>query len=289
MNNKLVIGLVMKSLQAEFFQEMKKGALEYAQNKNSFELITVGTSTQTEIELHIQLIEKLIEQKVDAIVVVPIDSKALVPPVVKAVEAGIKVINIDIKLDEELLKENGIELTYVGPDNETASKMVGNVLGQKLGKGASVIMIEGLRVAENAQQRKLGFLKSIEEYQLNLLASEAADWETGKAEKVFEELFAKNRDIKGVMCCNDAMALGVVNVLEKKGKAGQIEVVGFDNDASVQPLLKSGAMLATIDAFGSQMAVEGIEYALKVLDGMENKGSYSTSFELITNRENKIL
>lgn len=170
MNNELVIGLVMKSLQAEFFQEMKKGAVEYAQNQNSFELITVGTSTQTEIELQIQLIEKLIEQKVDAIVVVPIDSMALVPPVVKAVEAGIKVINIDIKLDEDLLKENGIELTYVGPDNETASQMVGNVLGQKLGKGSSVIMIEGLRVAENAQQRRLGFLKSIEEYQLNLLA-----------------------------------------------------------------------------------------------------------------------
>ena len=105
MNNELVIGLVMKSLQAEFFQEMKKGAVEYAQNQNSFELITVGTSTQTEIELQIQLIEKLIEQKVDAIVVVPIDSKALVPPVVKAVGAGIKVINIDIKLDEDLLKE----------------------------------------------------------------------------------------------------------------------------------------------------------------------------------------
>lgn len=281
MKRKPVIGLVMKSLQAEFFQEMKKGAEAFAHEQNSFELKTVGTLSQTEIELQIQLIESLIEQKVDAMVVVPIDSKALVAPVVKAVEAGIKVINIDIKLDEELLKENGIELTYVGPDNETASQMVGNVLGQKLGNGAKVIMIEGLRVAENAQQRRLGFLKSIEEYELNLVASEAADWETEKAEKVFEELFAENPDIKGVMCCNDAMAIGVIKVLEKKGKAGKIQVVGFDNDASVQPLLKSSALLATINAFGSQMAVEGIEYALKVLNGMENKGSFSTNFVLV--------
>jgi len=71
------------------------------------------------------------------------------------------------------------------------------------------------------------------------------------------------------------MALGVVRVLEKNGQAGKIQVVGFDNDASVQPLLESGSMLATIDAFGSRMAVQGIEYALKVLAGMENKGSYS--------------
>lgn len=282
MERKPVIGLVMKSLQAEFFQEMKKGAEAFAKKQSSFELISVGTSSQTEIELQIQLIESLIEQKVDALVVVPIDSKALVPPVVKAVEAGIKVINIDIKLDEELLKENGIELTYVGPDNETASQMVGNVLGEKLGKGAKVIMIEGLRVAENAQQRRHGFLKSVEKYQLNLVASEAADWETEKAENVFEKLYADNPDISGVMCCNDAMAIGVINVLKKNGKAGVIEVVGFDNDTSAKALLKSGAMLATIDAFGSQMAVEGIEYALKVLNGMENKGSFSTNFELVS-------
>jgi ribose transport system substrate-binding protein len=84
MAHKPLIGLVLKSLQAEFFLEMKKGAVEYAQNKNSFELVTVGTSTQTEIELQIQLINSLIEKKVDALVVIPIDSRALVPVVVKA-------------------------------------------------------------------------------------------------------------------------------------------------------------------------------------------------------------
>ncbi|MDD3321056.1 MAG: sugar ABC transporter substrate-binding protein [Paludibacter sp.] len=283
MEKKPSIGLVMKSLQAEFFQEMKKGALEFAEKQNGFELVTVGTSTQTEIDLQIQLIDSLIEKKVDAMVVVPIDSKALVPVVIKAVKTGIKVINIDIKLDEDLLKENNIELTYVGPDNETASKMVGDVLAKKLGKGAKVILIEGLSVAENAQQRKQGFLKSIAEYQLNLVASEAADWETGKAEQVFEKLFKANADIEGVFCSNDAMALGVLKVLEKNQKTGKIQVVGFDNDAAVQPLLKSGALLATIDAYGSQMAVQGIEYALKVLGGMENKGSYSTKFDLVKN------
>jgi len=87
--------------------------------------------------------------------------------------------------------------------------------------------------------------------------------------------------VDGIMCCNDAMALGVINVLAEKDLAGKIPVVGFDNDASVQKYLQSGALLATIDAFGSQMAVQGIQYALKVLDGMENKGSYSTNFKLI--------
>ena len=281
MKQKPIIGLVMKSLEAEFFQEMKHGALAFAKKHTDFLLKTVGTNTQTEIELQIELVNQLIREKVDAIVLIPIDSKALVPVTIKAIQAGIKVINIDIKLDEELLKQQGIELTYVGPDNKTASNIVGNVLAKKLNKGAKVILIEGLSVAENAQQRKAGFLESISTYGLDLVASEAADWETGKAEQVFERLFIQHPDVEGVMCSNDAMALGVLNVLERNDKTGAIPVIGFDNDASAQPFLKSGALLATIDAFGSQMAVQGIEFALKVLKGMENKGSYSTDFKLV--------
>jgi ribose transport system substrate-binding protein len=281
MKEKPIIGLVMKSLEAEFFQEMKQGAIEYANKHTDFLLITVGTSTQTEIELQIELVNQLIREKVDAIVLVPIDSKALVPVTIKAIHAGIKVINIDIKLDEELLRQEGIELTYVGPDNKTASNIVGDVLAKKLKKDAKVILIEGLSVAENAQQRKAGFMESISTYGLNLIASEAADWETKKAEHVFERLFTQHPDVEGVMCSNDAMALGVLDVLKRNDKAGAIPVIGFDNDASVQPFLKSGALLATIDAFGPQMAVQGIGFALKVLNGMENKGSYSTDFKLI--------
>jgi ribose transport system substrate-binding protein len=277
---KPVIGLVMKSLQAEFFQEMEKGACSFAAKRSDFKLITVGTSTQTEIDLQIELIEKLISDKVDALVVVPIDSKALVPVVVKAVKAGIKVINIDIRLDEKLLAENEVELTYVGPDNFTAAYQVGEVLVGQLKPGSKILMIEGLQVAENAQQRKAGFMKAIQEGNMELVGSAPADWETFKAAIAFMKLFAAHPDIDAVMCCNDAMALGVLQVLEEKALVGKIPVVGFDNDASVQHYLQSGALLATIDAFGPQMAVEGIRFALKVLGGMENKGSFSTPFLL---------
>jgi ribose transport system substrate-binding protein len=44
----------------------------------------------------------------------------------------------------------------------------------------------------------LGFLKSIEEYKLNPVASEPADWETDKAEAVFSQLFSDFPDIEGV-------------------------------------------------------------------------------------------
>ena len=283
MSNKLpVVGLVMKSLEAEFFQEMKKGAIDYAKKRGDLELLPVGTENQTEIKKQILLIEEFINQKVDAIVVIPIDSKALVPPVVKAVKDGIEVVNIDIMLDEDMLKEHNIEMVFVGPDNETAAKAVGDVLAKELGKNGKVIIIEGVPAAMNAQQRKQGFLNSINEYGLNLLASGVANWETEQASSVFSDLLQQNPDVQGVMCANDAMAIGVLKVLEAAGKAGEVKVIGFDNDDSVGPLIEDGKMLATIDCFGSQMAAEGINYAMKALQGEKNKGWMKTKMQLIT-------
>ena len=201
MHRKPVVGLVMKSLQAEFFLNMKKGALAFAEKHKNFELITTGTDSQTEIDQQIMLVESLILKQVDALVVIPIDSKALVPVAVKAIKSGIKVVNLDIKLDSELLLANGVEIAFVGPDNEAAAKMVGDVLCAKLEKKSKVIIIEGLPVAENAQKRKLGFLESIDEYGLELVGSGVADWETEKAKSVFTQLFEKHPDIQRCNVC----------------------------------------------------------------------------------------
>ena len=70
----------MKSLQADFFKVMKEGAIQYAAPLPFLDLICVGTATQTEVKEQIDLMYSLIHQQVDAIVLVPIDSKALVQP-----------------------------------------------------------------------------------------------------------------------------------------------------------------------------------------------------------------
>lgn len=273
------IGLVMKSLQADFFKAMQRGAEEFALANSSFELICVGTVTQTEIDRQIELMRILISRHVDAIVLVPIDSKALVPVTVEAIKAGIPVINIDIKLDSELLQKEGVETAFVGPDNFTAAYQVGRILAAKLQAGDNVALLEGLSVADNAKQRKSGFMKAIEEQKLYLAASAPADWETEKASIVFREILTMYPAVKAVFCSNDAMALGVLQVLKQEGS--QIPVVGFDNDLSIQPFLQDGSLLATVDIYSSQMAVQGIAFALEVLRGKENTGMHMTEFKVI--------
>lgn len=282
MNEKHIkVGLVMKALQADFFREMQQGAEHWAAEQGNIELLSVGTDTQTEIERQCKLVDELVDNGVDALLVVPIDSKALVPSVVRAVRAGITVTNIDIKLDEELLSKEGITIPFIGPDNQRAAEKVGKMLAAQLHPNDDVAIIEGLRVADNCQKRTAGFRQVIEKFGLNLVASEAADWETDKAERIFATIYENNHNIKGVFCDNDAMALGVIRYLKVHGQDKRIKVVGFDNDATSAPLLKDGSLLATIDAFGSQMAVEGIKCILKIQSGEKPQDRYDTPYQVI--------
>ena len=145
----------MKSLQADFFKVMKEGAIQYAAPLPFLDLVCVGTATQTEVEEQVDLMYSLIHQQVDAIVLVPIDSKALVQPVVEAVRKGVPVINIDIRLDTQLLEQAGVEVAFVGPDNFAAAYEVGKLLDKKLRNEDKVAIIEGLAAAVIPVQRAM--------------------------------------------------------------------------------------------------------------------------------------
>jgi len=281
-DEKPTIGLVMKSLGAEFFKNMEEGAIAHAEKRGDVNLIPLGTQTQEELEQQISLVENLVTQNVDAIVIAPMDSRALIPPLADAVEKGIKVINIDVMLDAETLAEHGLSIPFVGPDNVEAAKMVGDVLAEELGEGGKVIIIEGIPGALNAEQRKEGFLQAIEEGGLELLSSNTANWEIEEAFTVFSDLLTRYPDVQGVMAANDAMALGVVQAIDAAGLTGQIKVVGFDNDPSIRPLIAEGKVLATIEQFGSDMAAMGIDAAMEALAGATLEDWVKTPVVLIT-------
>src|SRR5260221_12484127 len=279
---KPVIGLVMKSLANEFFKDMEEGAIKHVQERGDLTLVPVGMHSETDIDTQISAVENFITQKVDAIVVAPADSRALVPPLARAIKAGIVVINIDVALDEAAKKQAGVDLAFVGPHNRTGAKMSGAVLAKALGPGGKVVILEGNPGADNAIQRKLGFDDAVKEGQLALLDSRTAHWETEEANTVFSNMLTAHPDIQGVMATNDSMALGGVQAIDASGKSGQIKVVGFDNIAPVQPLLKEGKMIATIDQFGSEMAANGTDYAMKALQGEKLQGWIKTPIKLVT-------
>ena len=280
----VVVGLVMKSLANEFFKIMQEATVAWAETEPNIELIPVGMNSETDIDTQFAAVENFVTQGVDLIVVAAADSVGMVAPVKKAVDAGITVVNFDVKLDTEALKAAGLpeDFLFVGPDNAEGAKLAGDAMGEALGEGGKVIIIEGNPGADNATQRKNGFLQSVEEYGLELLDSKTAHWETEEANTVVSNLLVKYPDVQGIMCANDSMVLGAVKAVEAAGLTGQVLVVGFDNIPAVQELIKDGSVLATVDQFGPDMAKNAIEVGLRILDGDELSGWIKTPVQLVT-------
>lgn len=281
-DDKPVVGLVMKSLANEFFQNMLVGAEQHEATRGDYELIAVGMQNETDFESQINAVENFITQGVDAIVIAPADSRAMVRPLKKAMEAGITVVNFDVALDAAAKEQQGVELAFVGPDNRGGAQLAGNALGEALGAGGKVVIIEGNPGADNANERRLGFEDSVAAYGLELLDSRTAHWETEEANQVFSTMLTAHPDVQGVMAANDSMAVGVVKALEAAGR-DDIMVVGFDNIPAVGPMIEDGRMLATVDQFGQQMAANAIDLALEVVaGGPALEGWVKTEIELVT-------
>jgi len=277
------VGLVMKSLANEFFQQMDNGAKAFAaENEDLFEFQTVGMKDERDFAAQVEAVENYITQQFDVIVIAPADSKAMVEPIKEALDAGIKVINIDVALDQDAMADAGIDLAFFGPDNRLGAKMAGDALAAELGEGANVVILEGNPEADNGNQRRMGFEDAVAEGGLNLLDSRTANWETEQANQLMTTFLTQYPDIQGVMAANDSMALCVAAALDAEGKTGEIEVVGFDNIPAVRPLIADGSMLATIEQYGSDMAVFGIEMGLRELAGEEFCGWQLTPIDLIT-------
>jgi ribose transport system substrate-binding protein len=276
------IGLVQKSLANEFFKQMQAGAEKYAAaNTGKFDFKAVGMKDERDFAAQVDAVENFVTQKYDVIVVAPADSKAMVTPLAKALKAGVKVINIDVELDKDAKKAAGVDLAFFGPDNRAGAKMAGDALAKKLGPGGKVVILEGNPEADNAVQRKLGFMDAVNEGKLKLLDSKTAHWEVEEANTLMTNFLTQYHDIEGVMASNDSMALGVVKALDAAGLAGKVQVVGFDNIPAVQPLVKNGKMLATIEQYAADMAVLGINYGLKELAGEKFSGWVKTPIKLI--------
>lgn len=282
-NGKPKIALVMKSLANEFFNTMAEGAKKHqSTNAGSYDLIVNGIKNETDLGEQVNLVEQMIAQGVNAIVIAPADSKALVTVLRHAKDAGILVVNIDNKLDAGVLKQAGLSVPFVGPDNREGARKVGEVLAKKLKAGDEVAIIEGIPTAFNGQQRRLGFEDAMKNAGMKVVSVQSGLWEMEKANAVGAGILSEHPQLKAILCANDNMALGAVAAVQSAGKTGTVLVVGFDNISAITPMLEKGQVVATADQHADQLAVFGIEAALKILKGEAPPADQTTAVDLIT-------
>lgn len=281
------VALVMKSLANEFFRTMEDGAKAHQkQHASEYTLIANGIKDETDTANQIRIVEQMIVEHANAIVIAPADSKALVPVVKKAVDAGILVVNIDNRLDPATLKSKGLNVPFVGPDNRKGARLVGDYLSRQLKAGDKVGIIEGVSTTTNAQQRTAGFQDAMKAKKVTVVGVQSGDWEINKGNTVASAMLREYPNLKALLCGNDNMALGAVAAVKTAGLAGKVKVVGYDNIAAIKPMLADGRVLATADQYAAKQAVFGIETALKALKAKTPQSKlqpvYETNVSLVT-------
>ncbi len=273
------VALVMKSLANEFFSTMAAGAQKHnSENSDSYELIVNGIKDERDLSRQVALVDEMIAMNVNAIVIAPADSKALVPVLRKAIEKGIVVVNIDNQLDAEVLKQENVSIPFVGPDNRIGAKRVAERLAQDLKSGDEVLILEGIRTSFNAQQRLEGFKDACSAAGLKIVDSQSAEWEMSRANTIASAMLSEHPSAKAILAANDNMALGALASAKSAGR-NDLKIVGFDNINAVQQAIREGKILATADQHGDQLAVFGIKVAIELLSGNDGSATRQSTFE----------
>jgi ribose transport system substrate-binding protein len=165
------MGAITKATQAE------------AKKYSDIELIVAeGTN---DVNLQISQVETFINQKVDAIVLLPFDGAALTPVAIKAMEAGITVVNVDREFDSTFAART----TILG-DNKGMGISAGTYICQELKgrKDAVIAEIAGIDSLPLTQARSQGFKEALADCGLKVSNRVAAEFTVESGEKAAANL-----------------------------------------------------------------------------------------------------
>lgn len=223
----------------------------------------------------------LIAQKVDAIIIVPVDAKSALPSLKKAKAAKIPVINLNMKVDNN--SANYVN-TYVGAsmpkEGEAAADLMIAALG---GKGGQIAIIEGAPGSDAQIYRTQAFESKIATVKnIKIVSIVNGNWDRAKAMSAAEDLMTKNPNLVGIYCHDDNMAVGAIQAAKAANKADKIKFVGIGGSIDGLSAVKSGNLYGTVTQPPDWEGSQGVKSALEVIKGTTLKTWYQDPVEKVT-------
>lgn len=278
------VGLIMKARTNPFFSRMEAGAREAAQELG-VELQVWDLERETDTDKQAAHVEAAISQGMKVILIAPADSKAIVAPLLQARKQGVRIINIDNRIDADEAKRAGLEIAaFIGPDNVEGARKSTQAMIEAMGGQGQVVMLEGIRGVDNAEARKRGFQKAVEAAagKVEVMAMDTALWDRDKALEKMEGFLNNYPNLDGVFAANDQMALGALAAIRAAGKAGRIVIAAYDNLEEIHAPIRAGNVHATIEQHPDRMGYMGVEQAVKLINGEEIPDEINVDTDLVT-------
>ena len=247
------IGFSISTLNNPFFVSVRKGVEEEAKKLGVNVKIV---DAQNDPAKQANDISDLIQQKVDVLLINPVDSAAVSTSVAAANKASIPVLALDRSADKG-----------------TVASII-----QKLGEKVKVAELEGIPGASATRERGEGFHK-VADQKLTVVAKQSADFDRSKGLTVAENMLQANPDIQAIFAQNDEMALGAIEAAKSANK--KIFIVGFDGTQDGLKAVEAGTMAATIAQQPELMGQQGLDAAVKVAKGEKVEAKIGVPLKLV--------
>ncbi|MCK1189244.1 substrate-binding domain-containing protein [Streptococcus uberis] len=267
----LKLGVSISTTNNPYFVAMKDGLDKFAGEKK---VSLKVTDAQDDAARQADDIQNFISQNVDAILINPVDSKAVVSSIKAANSANIPVILIDRG------SEGGDVLTTVASDNVEAGKMAAEFVVKELGEKAKAFELSGVPGASATVDRGKGFNK-IAKTKLDILSSQSANFDRAKALNTAQNMIQGHKDVQVIFAQNDEMALGAAQAVKSAGLK-DILIVGIDGQPDAHDAIKNGDITATIAQQPAKMGEIAMQAAIDHYQGKKVKKTTVSPIYLVT-------
>ena len=274
--DKVVIGFSGPAADHGWLGAINSAAIAEAEKYDDVELIVAeGTN---DANLQISQVEGFINDGVDAIVLLPTDGAALTEVAIKAMEAGIPVINVD----REFSSTFAARVTILG-DNYGMGVSAGTYICEQLAgqDDAIVAEIAGIDSLPLTQDRTEGFNDALSDCGLEVSARVAADFTIAGGQEVTEQLLSANPHIDAIWNHDDDQGIGVLAAIDEAGR-DEFFMVGGAGSLNAMNSIKAGdtVLVATV-IYPSTQGADGIALARLVA---QNKSMADLASQGIPNR-----
>lgn len=281
MKEKRKIAVICKGSVHEFWKTVKQGAMD-AGEELGLDVTFDAPEDESQVDVQIDMVETAIANRVDAIVLAPLDVERLNASIEEAHREGIPVLTFDSDVTTP------VRVATIGTDNLTAGAIAGRNAASLMGGEGKVAVISFVEGAQTAIERNAGFIEELENNYKDTIEVVGVNFCGGDAEVAKQQAYdfiKKYPDLKCIYGANEGSAVGVAAAVKELGMQDDVIVIGFDSSEQEIAYLDEGIIKGMMVQNPYNMGYLGVRNINKVLDGMKIDEKLDTGATYVS-REN---
>ena len=235
---------------------------------------------QGDVVRQLNQVEGFLNQKVDAVIVLPVDTSATANITRAAVAAKTPLVYVNRHPDERTLPKG---VVTVASNDIEAGQLQMRFLAEKLGGKGTVAIIMG-DLAQNAtHDRTEGAKQVLKDFPgIKVVEQQSAEWQRNKGMDLTSNWLLAGTQFDAIVANNDEMAIGAGMALQQAGKAkGEVAIVGIDGLPDGLAAVKRGLLAASVFQDPKAQTAKAVESAIKMIKGEPIEAEVWVPFELI--------